>query len=490
MFKKIFAGVFLFSFVFLGTAAAGSSVVDNPGTEMMNVHGEEMELDFKLYDPGLEEDIVDYEKYGSFEGKGTDHYAYRIKDRKGLAAAVGEGVYPNSSVYKDPVHRLLVTKGRLSGSQWDYVNLEDQQLAFYKWATAHDTPAVQQFYTALALEKLGETRQALKAYYAILVHFPTQVGWTIWHTPLYMGRLAIDRIEYLTHKHPELGLRIEGAKIRVENGYNAVISDDRFTEVDPGKLVKVPPGDLHPKRVEVSGLNVLKTVGTGSVQLLQYENRHWRLQVDGKPFLVKAVAYSPTPIGETPDRDYNLDSWMTTDLNQNGKIDGPYDSWVDKNRNNKQDPDEPVVGDFRLLKEMGVNTIRLYHHALNKELLRALYKEYGIRVIMGDLLGMYAVGSGAEWYKGTDYTDPVQREKMKESVRKMVEEYKDEPYLLMWMLGNETNYGQVGNPAQEKVGTGSQAGTQPEALYKFANEAASRGFFERGRRHDRYFEPK
>lgn len=188
--------------------------------------------------------------------------------------------------------------------------------------------------------------------------------------------------------------------------------------------------------------------------------------------MVKAVAYSPTPIGKTPDEGYSLDSWMTTDLNGNGQIDGPFDAWVDKNKNNRQDADEPAVGDFRLMKEMGVNTIRLYHHAGNKELLRRLYKEYGIRVIMGDLLGMYAVGSGAKWFEGTDYTDPVQQERMKESVRQMIQEYKDEPYILMWMLGNESNYGEVGDVAKDKVGFGSQARTQPEALYQFANEVA------------------
>src|SRR3989338_3309926 len=152
----------------------------------MNAHGENMSLEFKLYDPGTEK-VVDYTQYGSFEGLGTDKYAYKLTDRKGLSAAVGEGVYPNNSVFKDPIYRLLTTKGKLSGSQWDYVNIDNQQIAFYKWATSHDTPAVKQFYTALALEKLGKIEHAIKAYHAVVVHFPKQVGWTIWHTPLYMG---------------------------------------------------------------------------------------------------------------------------------------------------------------------------------------------------------------------------------------------------------------------------------------------------------------
>jgi beta-glucuronidase len=54
----------------------------------------------------------------------------------------------------------------------------------------------------------------------------------------------------------------------------------------------------------------------------------------------------------------------------------------------------------------------------------------------------------------------------------MVEEFKDEPYILMWMLGNESNYGEPGDPAKDKVGTGSRAKLQPEAHYQFVNEVA------------------
>ncbi len=478
---KVFKTSIVLSFTLVLFASPGFvSGSDDSATEIMNAHGESMELDFKLYDPGTE-DQVDYSKYGEFKGVGTNSYDYKVNDRKGLAAAVGEGIYPNNSVYKDPAYRVLVTKGKLIGSQWDYVNIDDQQLTFYKWATSHDTPAVQQYYTALALEKLGETRQAIKAYYAVLVHFPKQAGWTVFRTPLYMGKLAIDRIEFLTRKHPELGIKLDGAKISIENGYNTSVADDHFV-VNPGRMIKVNPDKLKPKRADISRFKIIKTLGEGSVEAVQFENGHWQLRVDGKPFMVKAVAYSPTPVGSSPHENdkigkdpkqhYNLDSWQTTDLDNNGKIDGPFDSWVDKNKNNQQDPDEKPVGDFQLMKEMGVNTIRLYHHAMNKELLRQLYKDYGIRVIMGDLLGMYATGSGAEWFKGTDYTDPAQKVKMMESVRQMVMEYKDEPYILMWMLGNESNYGEPGDKIKDKVGFGSQAKLQLDAFYSFVNEAA------------------
>ncbi len=443
------------------------------GTEVMNTYGEHMELGFNLYDPGTET-IVDYARYGEFENIGTNQYSYKITDRKGLSAALGEGISPNNSVYKDPTYRLLSTKGRLTGSQWDYVNTDDQLVAFYKWATSHDTPAVQQFYTALALEKLGEYKQAVKCYYNIVVQFPKQAGWTVFHTPIYMSRLAIDHIEFILKKHPELGLKLIDASIKVKNGYNMILTDDQFV-VNPGRLVSMDQKSLSESAsdvVDVSKLKVVQTLGGPSIQLRQFENHHWQMWVDGKPFIIKAVAYSPTPIGQSPHEGYDLQAWMVSDLNQNGQIDGPFDAWLDKNKNNIQDADEPSVGDFALMKEMGVNTIRLYHHAMNKELLRRLYNEYGIRVIMGDLLGMYATGSGAEWFQGTDYTNLEQREKMKESVRSMVMEHKDEPYILMWMLGNESNYGMPGDPSHDKVGLGSQARNQPEAHYGFVNEVA------------------
>ncbi len=472
MTRKISALIFLMFIVGHSASAAGNA--PTTGTQVMNSHGENMELEFKLFDPGTET-LVDYAKYGTFEGLGTDKYAYKGTNRKGLAAAVGEGIYPNNSVFKDPMFRMLVTKGKLKGSQWDYVNIDNQQIAFYKWATSHDTPAVQQFYTALALEKLGETVQAIKGYHAILVHFPKQVGWTYWHTPLYMSRLSIDRIEYLTRKHPSLGIKLVDAKIEIENGFNFNTQDDRFT-INPGRLVKVKPEELKPRRVDVSKLEIVKRVGGSAAEIVQFANRHWQMRVDGKPYLMRAVAYAPTPVGKSPNEggyDPN-NAWMTMDLNGNGEIDGPFDAWVDKNKNNKQDPDEPAVGDFQLMKEMGVNTLRVYHHASNKELLRRLYKEYGIRVVMGDMLGMYAAGSGAEWYAGTDYTNPQHLENMKKSVRDMVTEFKDEPYVLMWMLGNESNYGEVGNPdpASNNAGLGSNAKKQPEAHYRFVNEVA------------------
>ena len=173
---------------------------------------------------------------------------------------------------------------------------------------------------------------------------------------------------------------------------------------------------------------------------------HWQLLVDGAPYMIHGITYTVSKVGQTPEGGdpVKWPDWVGFDYNGNGKSDGPYDAWVDVNRNDIQGPDEPAVGDFKLLQEMGANTIRWYHNGYHRpvppqKLFRDLFKTYGIRVAVGDFFGAYTIGSGAAWTKGTDYTDLVQRKKMLESVKRMVKAHRNEPYVLMWLLGNENN---------------------------------------------------
>ena len=107
--------------------------------------------------------------------------------------------------------------------------------------------------------------------------------------------------------------------------------------------------------VNAEGPKVIHYKGKGKVQLIQYENGQWQMLLDGKPYFIKGVVYEPVKVGN---RLVDSNMWMNYDFNHSGKPDTAYDSWVDKNYNNLQDADEPPVGDFQLLKEMGCNTIR------------------------------------------------------------------------------------------------------------------------------------
>jgi beta-glucuronidase len=415
-----------------------------------------------LADPGTEE-IVDYNKYGEFENVGTKDYRYVIKDQAGLIAAVGEGVYPNSSsVRKDPIFKQVIKEKRLEGDAWDFLYSPDLQAAFVKWTTSSEPQGVRLFCTGEVLERAGLITQAIKCYYSIVVNFPASYGWTYWHTPWYVGSAAIAKINFLLRRNPQLGYKLEGAKIDILNGFDNDILND-VAIVNPGKFVKVDLAEEAAKiKPSAESMKIKKKVGKGKVRLVQYENGDWQLLVEDKPYIIKGITYAPTKVGQSPD-DGTQGNWMEEDFNKNGKIDGPYDSFVDKNRNNLQDTDEPTVGDFKLMQEMGVNTIRLYHHPLkiNKELMRDLYKNYGIRVIVGDFLGKYAIGSGAQWNPGTDYNNETQKKNMIESVKQMVNEFKDEPFVLFWLLGNENVYGYACNANEE-----------PDAFFKFANDVA------------------
>ncbi len=451
-----------------------------------------LELPLTVADPGTE-DVVDYEKYGTFIGAdGSVPYRYELKDTAGLAKAVGEGIYPNMTTIKEnPLYKKYEEAGWLRDGPWAHYNQRCYALNFFALSLpAGEIPRFQ-FMRAEAIKEAALKQRdpkialhAVKAYYAIAVHFIDQAVWSdnnvfIW----YLSNAIWGKLKFLLEQFPELGLEIEPTYVKIINNNDFKVENDTVY-VELGKIIKAK----KKKPINLTSMKVVEKRGEGKVRLVKYENGHWQLLVNDKPYQVKAVRYTPTKVGESP-HDNTLRNWMLTDDNNNGRPDAPYDSYIDKNKNHKQDPDEPVVGDFQLLKEMGANTIHFFHtpfHSdgalayydkklnkynskkeFNKELLRDLYNTYGIRVIVGDLLGAYTVGSGATWENGTDYRDEEQCKKMLESVRHMVLDNKDEDYILMWQLGNENNLVSEGLNATKTL-----ASAFPESYAKFLNRAA------------------
>lgn len=410
---------------------------------------------------------VNYARYGAFEGVGTAQYRYVITDPAGLSMAVGAGIYPNYDLSASPRFKRFESDHPDGVSPWSYLHADPEE-GFYAWSMARDIDeGVKLFYVAENLRRAGHVRSAIKAYYAAVVHFPRSVSWSAdgsyyW----YVAPEAISRIRRLCAEHPDLGLSLE----------NALVDIVRAPGKDPAKdVVKVWPGSFQKKKVlkrDPSKLKVIETRGRGRVRLVKFQNGHWQLRVGGEPFTVKGVTYVNTKIGESP-HDGSLRPWMKTDDNGNGLNDGMFDSWVDADRDNAQGPEETAVGDAELLRRAGVNAIRVYHGQLpggaydpsgyDKQLMRDLNEKYGIYFVMGDFFGAYTVGSGADWNKGTDYTDPVQREKMRRSVEDMVRDHKNEPYVLMWLLGNENQHPH----------TRTNAVREPKAYAEFVNQVAA-----------------
>ncbi|MCX5703066.1 MAG: hypothetical protein NT066_00995 [Candidatus Omnitrophica bacterium] len=191
-----------------------------------------------LYEPG-KEGFVDYRKYGEFKNIGTRNYIYIVKDQEALARAVGEGIYPNTtSVRWDPEFKKAQKEKRLEGSHWDFVHSADLEAAFLKWATCPEPQGVKLFYTGLIFEKSGLIKEAIKSYYAAVVHFPGSYGWTYWHTPWYVGQAAIAKIKFLLRNNPQLGYKLGDADIKIINGYDNDVSND-IVIASPGKFVKI-----------------------------------------------------------------------------------------------------------------------------------------------------------------------------------------------------------------------------------------------------------
>jgi hypothetical protein len=143
-----------------------------------------------------------------------------------------------------------------------------------------------------------------------------------------------------------------------------------------------------------------------------YKNSQYQLIVEGKPFVVKGACYNPIPIGQNHD----------------------YDWWSDQYK--------PWLVDGKLMQEMGVNTVRIYQTGDNTEavrqVIRDLYEKFGIRTILGNWIGFWE-------YPCPLYGDKDFECRIKQQVTEMVRNFKDEPGVLMWVLGNENNYSCLGH---------------------------------------------
>jgi len=168
--------------------------------------------------------------------------------------------------------------------------------------------------------------------------------------------------------------------------------------------------------------------------------------VKGKPFLMKGVGYSPTPIGKGYD----------------------YEFFNDKNK--------PWLVDGKLMKEAGFNCVRIYTTGSDpekvKEFIKDMYEKFGIYTLVSDWLGLWD-------YPRANYADPEFREKTKQRVLKIVQALKDEDGVLMWILGNENNYtfsGQIGfwtSPEIEALpDIRDKQNKRAEIYYSFVNELA------------------
>lgn len=129
--------------------------------------------------------------------------------------------------------------------------------------------------------------------------------------------------------------------------------------------------------------------------------------------------------------------------------------------------------EMSLLANMGVNAIRVYT-GMPQKWISYVYETYGIYTMLNHSFGRYGLSIDGVWYANTDYADPKVRTLLLSEVKKIAEDYKNTPGLLLYLLGNENNYGLFWEGAEtENIPMEDRKSTQKAyPMYTLFNEGA------------------
>ncbi|MEN0005595.1 MAG: glycoside hydrolase family 2 TIM barrel-domain containing protein [Bacteroidota bacterium] len=175
------------------------------------------------------------------------------------------------------------------------------------------------------------------------------------------------------------------------------------------------------------------------------------LNVNGKPFMVNGMNWDYFPIGTTVT--YSL--WNQPDDIIKSALDA----------------------EMSLLKNMGVNTVRMYT-GVQPKWIQYIYEKYGIYTMLNHAFGRYGLTIDGGWMANTEYADPRVRQLLLAETKALAEDYKNTPGLLLFLLGNENNYGLFWAGAEtedfpdddaERAFIGEKRG---RPMYRLMNDAA------------------
>ncbi|HMI06681.1 MAG TPA: glycoside hydrolase family 2 TIM barrel-domain containing protein, partial [Flavobacterium sp.] len=171
-----------------------------------------------------------------------------------------------------------------------------------------------------------------------------------------------------------------------------------------------------------------------------------KLVVNGKDFIVNGINWDYYPIGTN----YTYSLWTQPDDFVRQALDN----------------------EMALLKNMGVNTIRVYN-GMPKKWIEYVYVNYGIYTMINHPFGRYGLDLNGAYVPNTEYSDPQTREFLLNEATKLATEYKDTKGLLLFLLGNENNYGLFWDgAATENIPVEKRQSTKRAvAMYKLFNDA-------------------
>jgi len=194
----------------------------------------------------------------------------------------------------------------------------------------------------------------------------------------------------------------------------------------------------------ILSIGCVSTVQATQVEVVSDETGR-RIQVDGGDFMINGMNWDYLPIGHN----YSYSLWTKSDDFIRAAIDR----------------------EMMLLTNMGVNTIRHYI-GIPARWIQYIYEEHGIYTVINHPLGRYGIDIDGGYIPNTDYSNPRIRELLLSQVRDLARDYKDTPGLLMYLLGNENNYGLVWKSAEtEALPEGERNRAKARYLYSLFGEA-------------------
>ncbi len=180
---------------------------------------------------------------------------------------------------------------------------------------------------------------------------------------------------------------------------------------------------------------------------VQEDHDGWTLRVDGKPFMVNGMNWDYFPIGTN----YEYILW---------------DESAEFIRN-------ALDYEMGLLQDIGVNAIRVYT-GIPKEWIEYIHDNFGIYTMLNHAFGRYGLSLDGECVADTDYSDPRVIDTLLQEVTDLVREYRGTRGLLLYLLGNENNYGLFwsGAETEDIPGEDHELRIRARHMYRLFNQAA------------------
>ena len=184
---------------------------------------------------------------------------------------------------------------------------------------------------------------------------------------------------------------------------------------------------------------------TNSVSVVK-ENDNYKLMVNNKPYFVNGMNWNYDPIGTN----FNYSLWKQSDDIIIAALDN----------------------EMSMLKNMGVNTIRQYV-GIQPKWITYIYEKYGIQTMLNHSFGRYGLTLNGNWVANTEYSNPLTIEVLLTETQEMIMQYKNTPGLLLFLLGNENNYGLFWDGAEtENIPLEDRKSTKRAVdMYKLFNQA-------------------